>query len=438
VSRFGRSGTRARWGWLVTTLALGAALIGTGWTNYQSARRAADDLIRGEAHTMRDAVLATNRPSGEGRRADFDSLVAAHQDLGLRYAGWVRTDGTVVWDGGEAAPVPFAVPTGSTDPVFERLGSRVRAYFPPPRWSPNRERSRGPEPSLAQERRSASEPPASPAPGAPPTILLEFEPVVAAQMMARAQGSLFVAGIVALVLMTAGFGFWRISQRIEATERRMEEHRRLTLLGEMSAVLAHEIRNPLASLKGHAQLLVERLDDGSAERRKAARVVEEATRLESLTSDLLDFARSGPMDLGVVDPGALLEASAAEVSEAIEVDSSESPDHWRLDERRFRQAVLGNILRNAVQASPPDRPPRARVAMENGTLVFTVRDFGAGLPEGEAGQIFEPFFTTRATGTGLGLAVARRIVDLHGGRIAAANAPGGGAVFRVELPRREG
>jgi two-component system sensor histidine kinase HydH len=257
-------------------------------------------------------------------------------------------------------------------------------------------------------------------------------------MMARAQGSLFVAGIVALVLMTAGFGFWRISQRIEATERRMEEHRRLTLLGEMSAVLAHEIRNPLASLKGHAQLLVERLDDGSAERRKAARVVEEATRLESLTSDLLDFARSGPMDLGVVDPGALLEASAAEVSEAIEVDSSESPDHWRLDERRFRQAVLGNILRNAVQASPPDRPPRARVAMENGTLVFTVRDFGAGLPEGEAGQIFEPFFTTRATGTGLGLAVARRIVDLHGGRIAAANAPGGGAVFRVELPRREG
>src|SRR5262249_58072674 len=95
-----------------------------------------------------------------------------------------------------------------------------------------------------------------------------------------------------------------------------------------------------------------------------------------------------------------------------------------------------NLRRNAVQASPPDHPPEARVALENGGLVFTVRDFGVGLPDGKAERIFDPFFTTRTSGTGLGLAVARRIAELHGGRIVAANGVGGGALFRVELPRK--
>ena len=268
---------------------------------------------------------------------------------------------------------------------------------------------------------------------------MEFEPVVARHMTARALRSLLIGGIVAGALMAAGLAFWRMSQRIERGERRMEEQRRLTLLGEMSAVLAHEIRNPLASLKGHAQLLVERLPPDSADRRKAHRIVDEATRLEVLTSDLLDFARSGPMDLRPVDPVALLRAAAAELPETtIAIDGARAPEAWPLDERRFRQAVLVNLLRNAVQASPARRPPRAGVALENGSLVFTIQDFGPGLPPGPPERIFEPFFTTRSTGTGLGLAVARRIVELHGGRIEAANAAAGGAQFRVVVPRHPG
>ena len=107
-------------------------------------------------------------------------------------------------------------------------------------------------------------------------------------------------------------------------------------------------------------------------------------------------------------------------------------------ERRFRQAVLVNLLRNAVQAAPQGPPPQALAALENGSLVFTIRDFGPGLPEGQEERIFDPFFTTRTTGTGLGLPVARRIVEMHGGHLHATNAPGGGALFRIELPRREG
>jgi len=408
-------GRSARWGWLLTNLALGAAVIASAWTSYRSARTATDDLIRGEAHTLRDAILLANRP-GHEPIANLDSLVAAQQEGGLRYAAWVRLDGRVVASGGTPAPAPLEVPA-SRDPTFTQLGSRIRVYFPPPL---------PPGASAADPRR-------------PPTIVMEFEPVVARDLTARAFRSLLIGGIVAGALMAAGVAFWRMSQRLELGQRRMEEQRRLTLLGEMSAVLAHEIRNPLASLKGHAQLLVERLPPDSAERRKANRVVDEATRLEVLTSDLLDFARSGPMDLRAVDPVALLRAAAAELPEAtIAIDGTQAPTRWLLDERRFRQAVLVNLLRNAVQASPARRPPRAGVALENGSLVFTIQDFGPGLPPGPPGRIFEPFFTTRTTGTGLGLAVARRIVELHGGRIEASNGPEGGAQFRIVVPGHAG
>ena len=118
-----RWGSWARWGWLVTTVALGAAVIASAWMSYRSARTASDDLIRGEAHTLRDAILLANRP-GHEPLANLDSLVAAQQDGGLRYAAWVRLDGSVVASGGTPAPVPLEVPA-SRDPKFTQLGSRV-------------------------------------------------------------------------------------------------------------------------------------------------------------------------------------------------------------------------------------------------------------------------------------------------------------------------
>ncbi len=97
--------------------------------------------------------------------------------------------------------------------------------------------------------------------------------------------------------------------------------------------------------------------------------------------------------------------------------------------------VIANLVRNALQASPPDVPVSVRVAVEAGALVYEVRDRGEGIPAGQEEAIFEPFQTTRVRGTGLGLAVARRVVELHGGVITAAQHPAGGAVFRVVLPK---
>jgi signal transduction histidine kinase len=141
------------------------------------------------------------------------------------------------------------------------------------------------------------------------------------------------------------------------------------------------------------------------------------------------------MDLQRVQPAELLRAAAAQLPDgAITLDATAAPESWRLDGRRFSYAVLANLMRNAVQSSPANMPAAARAFVENGRLVFTVRDFGDGLPLGQEARIFDPFFTTRTNGTGLGLALARRVAQLHGGKITATNAEGGGALFRVEIP----
>jgi two-component system sensor histidine kinase HydH len=283
----------------------------------------------------------------------------------------------------------------------------------------------GPGPAPRETERGRRQP--------PPLLVIEFEPVVAQRLAAEATRTFALSAVVAAALLAAAFVFWRLTIRQEEAERRLEQQRRLGVLGEMSAVLAHEIRNPLASLKGHAQLLAERLA-AEPDRRKATRVVQEAERLEALTSDLLDFARSGPIAVEPTDPAALLKACADEVDPGgFAISTTGAPASWRLDGSRMRQAMT-NVLRNARQASPAGTSPEASVARAGGALVFTVRDFGGGIPAGDERRIFSPFYTTRTSGTGLGLAVALRVVELHGGTIVAANHPDGGALFRITLP----
>jgi two-component system sensor histidine kinase HydH len=241
------------------------------------------------------------------------------------------------------------------------------------------------------------------------------------------------SGASALLLVFAAF-LVRWFGRQDRLREQEEHDRRLKSLGQMSAVLAHEIRNPLASLKGNAQILntlLERSEPRSDKTlKKAERVVGEAQRLEVLVNDLLDFARSGELRRERCDPAKLLRESAEAVGGDIALDLDGAPASWFLDATRMRQ-VLSNLLRNATEAS--DRV-EASVSAEGGALVYRVRDHGAGFAADEAESLFEPFHTRKAHGTGLGLAVARRLVELHGGTIRASNATGGGAEFRIELP----
>jgi two-component system, NtrC family, sensor histidine kinase HydH len=269
-------------------------------------------------------------------------------------------------------------------------------------------------------------------------MIYEFEPLVANQLGADARWLTLAA--LGASLAVIGLAVW-VSRGLRARERlqaELEHRRRLAALGEMSAVLAHELRNPLASLKGHAQLLVEMLEDpgeAAAARAKAERVVGESLRLETLANDLLDYVRTGALHRAPVAPADLVaEAAAAVAGDRIDVEAGGAPATWELDAVRLRPALV-NVLQNAVQASPEGARVTATVAGDADQLRIAVRDRGAGIPAGAEAAIFEPFQTRKVRGVGLGLAIARRAVELHGGTLAARNHPEGGALFELTLPR---
>jgi len=257
---------------------------------------------------------------------------------------------------------------------------------------------------------------------------------VSSQLVYRATSNFAFSIAAAVALAAVTVGLWLSISREERERERRERERHLASLGEMSAVLAHEIRNPLASLKGHAQLLAEQVGEGSPHQKKVARIVSEAKRLEELTRSLLDLVRSSSITREATDPVALLRNAAAAVdAQNVALDTASAPSSWQLDPMRMDQ-VFRNLLQNAAQASPSDAPIEASVAVERGELLIRIRDRGPGLPKGEEARIFEAFHTTRTQGTGLGLAVARRIVELHDGKLTGETRASGGAEFTVRLP----
>ncbi len=200
----------------------------------------------------------------------------------------------------------------------------------------------------------------------------------------------------------------------EVTELREQValKRNLESLGEMSAGLAHEFKNAIATLQGYAQLL------------QNEELLNEVRSLSSMVTAFLNFARPQPLHFEEVSLKELVEECGTELKLTLDLDES----IVRADERMLRQAIL-NILRNAVEAIPEDGS--VFVKIRNQTI--EIRDTGPGIPADHLSKIFIPFFTTKPTGHGIGLALAHRIITEHGGTLTAANAPEGGAVFTIRL-----
>ena len=206
----------------------------------------------------------------------------------------------------------------------------------------------------------------------------------------------------------------------EVTELREQValKRNLESLGEMSAGLAHEFKNSIATLHGYAQLL------------ESEELLNEVRNLSSMVTAFLSFARPQPLQLEDVVLRGLVEDCAKELANTkIEIDSA-GPIVVRADERMLRQALM-NLLRNAAEANHRSEES-VFVKLANKTI--EVRDTGPGIPESNLSKIFIPFFTTKPNGHGIGLALAHRIVTEHGGTLTAANCPTGGAVFTIKLP----
>ncbi len=233
--------------------------------------------------------------------------------------------------------------------------------------------------------------------------------------------------------------YLELRQNVEQLKRA----ERLSAIGQLAAGLAHEIRNPLASIAGAAGLLMRAHGsaEDSVECLEIIRV--ESHRLNRLLSSFLEFARPRNLKLQPTEMASLAEsvmslaahnaaAGKVELRHSIDADLPEI-----LCDPELLKQVLLNLVLNAVQASPVGGVVEMRGWREASQLIVEVRDQGRGIPEHLMERIFEPFFTTRENGTGLGLAIAAKIVDQHQGSLSSAGQFADGAVLRVTLPIHE-
>ncbi len=222
----------------------------------------------------------------------------------------------------------------------------------------------------------------------------------------------------------------------------MRRTERLAALGQLSAGLAHEIRNPLSTIKGSAEMLLKNVDaDSAVAHEMAGFISSEVDRTNALVTRFLDFARPLALRLEKTEITEVIDEAVAEVEKHtppldVSIYKNYSPDipPFLLD-RQLIERVLYNLLLNAAQASPPQGSVTVKTRQvgdtaEGDTVEIDVIDRGSGIAPKDRESIFNPFFTTKSSGVGLGLAIVSKIVDEHGGEITVESEPGAGSVFR--------
>lgn len=403
---------------LAISCALGVGLVAVSVRNYTDAQRASEGFSERQGLSLfRSLQLQLGAPRAD-LRSQFERAVASGEVKSL--ALWVGPSRELSVGSSRFPHLP------PTPWEFQFDGGRGRMSF---RAHPSSPSSR-----VLPSSEPGSDPNGDPSQGpSERVIVMEFTPLGTMEFAQRAMLSLWLSVGAGLLLTSAAVVVWRLGERERGMLQQLHRQQHLATLGELSAVLAHELKNPLTALKGNAQLLAE---DAATERAQAQsqRVVDSIARLEAVVRDLLAFARSGQVRPTSSSPGALLRAAVDATGPGrIDVDTAAAPDRWPLDERRLQQGLV-TVLENALQVTPAGQSVRAAVARDERYLVFSVQDGGPGVPAAERARIFEPFYTTRLHGTGLGLAIAKRIAELHGGHIEVADGPRGGATFRMKIP----
>lgn len=245
--------------------------------------------------------------------------------------------------------------------------------------------------------------------------------------------------------LACGLAARRMVARVQMGNRREREQERQAFLGTIATGLAHELRNPLSTMRMHLQLLEEDWARPVTEREERALkrlrgLLHEVDRLEKILHGFLKFAMEQRLDRVDIDVAALLrelgeflrprfEAAGVELA----VRAPPGLPVLRADVGLVRQALM-NLLINALEAMPRGGRVVVEAANDRGHLVLRVADTGPGLPRELGQRVWDLYTSTKPSGTGLGLPMARKIVHEHGGTIEATSAPEGGAVFTIRLP----
>jgi signal transduction histidine kinase len=258
----------------------------------------------------------------------------------------------------------------------------------------------------------------------------------------------FYLAVNALVMLVVALLAGTLAERLRWTggelvmpNERAERAERMAALGRLAAGLAHEIRNPLGSIAGSIELLKSAPALSSDDQKLCDIIAREAARLNDLVTDMVDLSRPRrpellPVDVALVaqDVVALAGRSGRAVSDVSLVYEGPASLIVEADGSQLRQLVW-NLVRNGVQASTPGRPVRVILSEETDGPTLSVIDRGVGIDDESRTRLFDAFFTTRTQGTGVGLAVVKRIADEHGFAIDVESGPGQGAIFRVRLRR---
>ncbi len=247
------------------------------------------------------------------------------------------------------------------------------------------------------------------------------------------------AALGGLALYAVLIGIVRRADRImRDQQRRLLEGERLAAVGEMAATVAHAIRNPLASIRSSVEVALD--GDAGGFREPGEDIIAEVDKVEEWIRQILAFSRPGSMMLESVNLDALVRKGLGACQRDIdrfairvEADLREPPVSARGDAALVEHVLLG-LLGNAIDAMPRGGVLVVSTSTGRGGSEVLVRDTGAGISAEDLPRVFEPFFTTKARGTGLGLPLARRVVERMGGTLALESQPGAGTTARLTLP----
>ncbi len=239
----------------------------------------------------------------------------------------------------------------------------------------------------------------------------------------------------------------RLREELEEKNRQLARKNRLEVLGEMAAGVAHEIRNPLGGIELYAGLIARAPSEGERVTKYAHKIIGATRDLSRTVGEILDFTRplrpqARPLRVDDVVEAALDLASARVDAAGVKVARTARPEAIVAGDRNLLQRAFLNVIHNAVDAMAGGGTLKVSVARARlgarAAWRVAFADTGAGIAEADLAKVFDPFFTRKEGGTGLGLAMTGRIVAAHEGRLAAANAEGGGAVFSFTLPADAG
>ena len=252
---------------------------------------------------------------------------------------------------------------------------------------------------------------------------------------------LCAAGVVMIATVLSQFWFRRYQHSRKQLQEAMARKEKLVALGHLAAGIAHEIRNPLSSIKGLAKYFAERTPPDGEAHQLAQVMAKEADRLNRVVSEMLELVRPAHLTYQSVNLNEVIRHSLRLVSQdaasrAIMLNFTPQPELCRIqaDPDRLKQVLL-NLYLNAIHAIDHDGVITVAASeCGDGRVKVSVADSGKGMTAEQLQAIFTPYYTTRADGTGLGLAVVQNIIEQHGGIIHAGSAPGKGAVFTLFLP----